>query len=59
MGWFLLAMVGGLLVFAAAYDTVARRRGAYRPPEAWHAARERRKLRGRPFRTGPKEPPSL
>ena len=59
MGWFLLAVVVGMVVFAAVYDAVAKRRGSYRPPEAWDAARERRKVRGRPFRAGPKDPPPL
>jgi hypothetical protein len=59
MGWFLLAVVVGLVVFAAVYDAIAKRRGAYRPPEQWHAARERRKVRGRPFRAGPKDRDSL
>ena len=59
MGWTLLAVVGGLLAFAAAYDAVTKRRGTYRPPESWHAARERRKVKGRPFRAGPKDGDSL
>jgi hypothetical protein len=59
MGWFLLAMVVGMLVVAAAYDAWAKRRGAYRPPESWHAARERRKVKGRPFGAGRKDPPPL
>jgi hypothetical protein len=59
MGWFLLATVLGMLAFAAVYDAVTRRRGSYRPPEAWLAARERRKVHGRTFRAGPKDRPPL
>ena len=43
MFWALLAVVVGLVAFAAAYDAVARRRGTYRPPEEWDAARARRR----------------
>jgi len=50
-----------VVVFAALHDLWARRRGAYRPPELWEAARAERRSKGRPFRlrgAGPKEPPS-
>ncbi|HVF32813.1 MAG TPA: hypothetical protein VM933_07240 [Acidimicrobiales bacterium] len=60
MGWLLLALVVGVVVFAAVHDAWSRRRGSYRPPEAWEAARDRRRSKGRPFRlrgAEPKEPP--
>jgi hypothetical protein len=43
MFWALLAAVVGLVVFAAVHDALARRRGTYRPPEEWDAARARRR----------------
>jgi hypothetical protein len=58
MGWFLLALVVAVVVFAAVHDVVARRQGRYRPPEDWEAARSVRRSRGgvgRLFRAGPKD----
>jgi hypothetical protein len=61
VGWLLVVLVGGMVLFAAFHDVVAKRRGTYRPPEEWEAIRSQRrgewKHRGPFHRAGGPKPP--